>query len=96
VVVHWPRGSAAPAATGAQLPALAPTLHALHDGHDEAEQQTPSTQLPLAHSPPPPHGCPSALRLPQVPLATPHCPGGAQSPLSAQLPLHCCEAGSHL
>jgi hypothetical protein len=41
---HPPRGSAAPSGTGAQLPGVAPTLHAWQRPHDMVLQQTPSTQ----------------------------------------------------
>jgi hypothetical protein len=39
-----PRGSVVPIVTGAQLPALVPTLHAWHNPQDMLLQQTPSTQ----------------------------------------------------
>jgi hypothetical protein len=45
-----PCGSAAPAGTGVQLPALPVTLHDLHVPQLTDEQQTLSTQLPLSHS----------------------------------------------
>ena len=41
---HWPTGAALPISTGAQLPALVPTLHAWHNPQDVLLQQTPSTQ----------------------------------------------------
>jgi hypothetical protein len=47
---HWPWGSAAPDGTGVQAPALPVTLHDLQVPQLGAEQQTPSTQLPLSHS----------------------------------------------
>jgi hypothetical protein len=42
-------GAAVPAATGAQAPALPPTLQAWHAGQLADPQHTPSTQLPLMH-----------------------------------------------
>jgi hypothetical protein len=42
--VHTPFGSAVPAPSGAQVPALPPTLHAWQDPHAALPQQTPSTQ----------------------------------------------------
>lgn len=59
-------GSAAPAGTGWQAPAIPATLHAWQVGQLAAEQQTPSTQLPLAHWPGAVQICPSRLR-PQDP-----------------------------
>jgi hypothetical protein len=46
-----PCGSAAPAGTGVQAPALPLTLHDAHRPQLVDEQQTPSTQLPLSQSP---------------------------------------------
>jgi hypothetical protein len=45
-----PCGSAAPVGTGVHAPALPVTLHARQVPQLAAEQQTPSTQLPLSHS----------------------------------------------
>lgn len=45
-----PWGSAAPAGTGVQAPALPVTLHDRQVAQLGEEQQTPSTQLPLSHS----------------------------------------------
>jgi len=62
-----PCGSIAPAGTGLQLPALPVTLHDVQVGQLPAEQQTPSTQLPLSHSAPAAQICPSRF-LPHEPL----------------------------
>jgi hypothetical protein len=48
-VAHAPFGSAAPAATGAQEPALPATLHARQLPQLAAPQQTPSTQWAVPH-----------------------------------------------
>src|SRR5579863_6484961 len=76
-----PCGSIAPPATGVQEPALPETLQAWQVGQLGLPQQTPSTQLPLAHSLPAAQIWPGRLR-PQVP-ALQTLPG-AQSVLLAQ------------
>ncbi len=55
-------GSAAPAGTGWHEPATPATLHDWQVPQLGAEQQTPSTQLPLAHWVPVEQICPSRLR----------------------------------
>jgi hypothetical protein len=52
--VQPPCGSMAPVGTGLQRPALPATLQDAHVPQLADEQQTPSTQLPLSHSPPAP------------------------------------------
>jgi hypothetical protein len=52
--VQPPCGSAAPAGTDVQAPALPLTLHDAQSPQLTDEQQTPSTQLPLSHSLPAP------------------------------------------
>jgi hypothetical protein len=59
-------GSAPVAGIGWQLPALPATLQAVQTPQVGAEQQTPSTQLPLSHPSPETQSCPSRL-LPQDP-----------------------------
>jgi hypothetical protein len=59
-------GSAPVAGTGWQLPALPATLQAVQTPQLAAEQQTPSTQLPLSHSAPDTQSCPRRL-LPHEP-----------------------------
>jgi hypothetical protein len=54
----------------AQVPTVF-TLHAWHDGHEGVVQQTPSTQLALAHWLPAPHVAPGANLPTQFPVATP-------------------------
>jgi hypothetical protein len=76
-----PCGSIALSATLVQVPALPETLQAWQVGQLAPPQQTPSTQLPLPHSPPPPHSWPCRLR-PQEP-ALQKFPG-AQSALLLQ------------
>lgn len=83
---HIMRGSALPAGIAVQVPGEAATLHARHDPQALAAQQTPSTQLPLAHCPPDVHGRPSPRKLPQVPPL--HRLGGAQSALLVQVVRH--------
>ena len=58
--------SAVPAALFVQVPGVA-RLHAMHVPHFVLEQQTPSTQLPLVHSAPPPHAVPSGFLATQAP-----------------------------
>ena len=65
--VQPPCGSIAPAGTGLQAPALPVTLHDAQDAQLADEQQTPSTQLPLAHSVPAAQTCPRRFK-PQEPL----------------------------
>jgi hypothetical protein len=74
-----------PAATGWQDPAVPERLQAWQAPHAPAEQQTPSTQLPLAHSPPVPQICPRRLS-PHEP-ALQNCPV-AQSASLAQTATH--------
>jgi len=73
-------GSALPAATGWHEPAAPPTLQAWQVPQAAAEQQTPSTQKPLAHWPPAEQLCPRRL--------TPHEPAlqVAGATQSASLP----------
>jgi hypothetical protein len=51
LLTQTPRGSAAPAATGAQVPTLPATLQAWHAPQALLPQQTPSAQWVLAHWP---------------------------------------------
>lgn len=53
-------GAVVPAATGAHVPALPPTLHALHAPHGPESQHTPSVQLALPHWSAAVHAVPSA------------------------------------
>lgn len=76
-----PCGSALPATTGWQEPALPSRLQTWQLPQLPLEQQTPSTQLPLSHSVPAEQAWPRRLR-PQAP-ALQNLPG-AQSPLLAQ------------
>jgi len=47
--VQTPLGSAEPAASGEQVPALPATLQAWQEGQLDDPQHTPSMQLPLMH-----------------------------------------------
>ena len=77
---HPPRGSAVPIGTGAQLPALVPTLHAWHSPHDVLLQQAPSTQvLPVKHWSVVVHAWPSRSLLPQRLVCLSQMDGGRQS-----------------
>jgi len=78
---HPPCGSTFPAATGWQVPAFPVRLQTWQLPQLATEQQTPSTQLPLSHSPPAAQSWPRRLS-PQVP-ALQTLPA-AQSPLLAQ------------
>ena len=80
-----PRGSAAPAATGWQLPGRPETLHAWHEGHAPLLQQTPSVHWPLAHAVPSAQVAPSGLR-PQLPPM--HTAGATQSDDDEHMVLH--------
>lgn len=62
-----PCGSIALPATLVQVPALPETLQAWQAAQLALEQQTPSTQFPLSHSPGPTQSWPGRLR-PQEPL----------------------------
>ena len=57
--VHPPCGSPAFGSTLVHWPALPITLQAMHRPQLMEKQQTPSMQLPLSHSVPPPHSWPS-------------------------------------
>jgi len=75
-----PRGSAVPIGTGAQLPALVPTLHAWHRPHAVLLQQTPSTQLlPVRHWSVAVHVWPSRFLLPQRLVCLSQIEGARQS-----------------
>jgi hypothetical protein len=66
-----PWRSPPPAGMFAHVPALPVTLQAWQVGQLGLPQQTPSTQLPLVHSLPPPQVAPAALRArhdPPVPV----------------------------
>jgi hypothetical protein len=76
-----PCGSLAPAAIGWHEPACPDTLQARQVPQLADEQQTPSTQFPLPHSPPVAQSWPSRLR-PQEPLLQTF--PGAQSESMAQ------------
>jgi hypothetical protein len=70
--VHWPAGAGMPATTSAQVPVACPVSafeHAWQVPPHAVPQQTPSTQNPLAHSPPAEH-------------AAAFCFWGAQAPPS--------------
>jgi hypothetical protein len=63
-----PCAGAAPAALGAQVPDDPVTLHAWQSPHVELVQQTPSTQLPVAHALPfAPHDAPAGRTGTQLP-----------------------------
>ena len=70
VAVHWPVGAGVPAASGVQLPGVAP-LHVWQVPHIALPQQTVSMQLPLMHWFAAVHGWPlglsAQLRLGAVP-----------------------------
>ena len=76
-----PCGSIAPAGTGLQRPAFPATLHEAQVPQLADEQQTPSTQFPLSHSPPAAQIWPSRFLPHEPPLQT--LPA-AQSPSLAQ------------
>jgi hypothetical protein len=59
LAAHWPGGAVTPAPMLAHIPGLPARLHARHVPQLAALQQTPSTQLALVHSRPPPHASPS-------------------------------------
>jgi hypothetical protein len=85
-----PRGSIVPAATGAQVPIDPGTLQALQGLQLIAWQQTPSRQLPVAHSEDLAQAAPVARRTQEPPT---HTAGAAQSPSPPQAakqvgPLH--------
>jgi hypothetical protein len=75
-VRHVLRGSGVPAVTGAQAPSEPMTLHAWQGPQVMAWQQTPSVQLPLAHSEAARHAAPGG-RSPHEPPT--HTLGGEQS-----------------
>jgi hypothetical protein len=77
-------GSTPPAATGAQVPALAASAHDRQVPVQAVRQQTPCAQKALAHSLPSAHAAPGDLR-PHEPFV--HTAGGSQSPSAAQLAL---------
>jgi hypothetical protein len=58
--------SAVPAALFVHVPGVT-RLQAMQVPHLVLEQQTPSTQLPLVHSAPPPHALPSGFFATQEP-----------------------------
>jgi hypothetical protein len=67
--VHVPLGSTEPAIIAEQAPRLPGTLHARHEGQLEVVQQTPSTQLPEVHWPPPVQASPMPFLATQLPPA---------------------------
>jgi hypothetical protein len=72
-----------------QVPGAAAVLHALHVSVQAVLQQSPSTQNPLAQSPPHPQACPFAFFIPPAPLqATPPCASVPESGGAAFFPLH--------
>jgi hypothetical protein len=73
--------SCAPAGMFVQLPALAPTLHALQSAQELVLQQTPSTQkFPVRHSLVAVHAWPRRLSRPQRLVWRSQMFGGRQSP----------------
>jgi len=64
---HWPAGSAAPLATGAQVPCLPATAHELQLPQLAEPQQTPSVQWPLPQVALVVHAVPLGARLVQIP-----------------------------
>jgi hypothetical protein len=66
LAAHCPGGAVTPAATLAHIPGLPARLHARQVPQLPALQQTPSTQLPLVHSPPALHVAPSACLATQL------------------------------
>ena len=84
IAVQAPCGSALPAGIGWQEP-VPLRLQTAHMPQLAAEQQTPSTQLPLPHSVPEVHSWPRRLSPQAPPLQT--FPG-EQSPLLAQTETH--------
>jgi len=82
-----------PFGTNEQVPGAAAVLHALHVSVQAALQQSPSTQNPLAQSPPHPHACPFAFFIPPTPLqATSACASVPASGGAAFLPLQAATA----
>jgi hypothetical protein len=94
VTAHRLCGSAAPAGTGAQLPAEPATLQAWQVPHVELPQQTPSTQkLPVRQSSFTAHAWPSGFLLPHRFVARSQMLGEAQPASETQVvlqavPLH--------
>jgi len=88
--VQPPCGSISSAPTGLHIPAMPATLHDWQLPHTPDEQQTPSTQLPLSHSPGPAHCWPRRFKPHEPALQT--LPGAQSlSPPQAALqvvPLH--------
>jgi hypothetical protein len=84
LAAHWPEGALTPGAILAHVPALPARLHARQVPQLPTLQHTPSTQLPLVHSPPSPQLAPSAFLATQLPPLQKKPP--AQSPSPAQLP----------
>jgi hypothetical protein len=72
-------GSAAPAPTKVQVPAVPGRLHAWQSGQagEAVSQQTPSTQRPAAH-------CASMLQPAPIPPALWQCPAPSQNAPAAQ------------
>jgi hypothetical protein len=82
-------GAFVPAGSGAQAPALPPTLQAWHEGQLDDPQQTPSTQLPLMHWAPPAQATPLAFSAQLRVLPEPwQVKGVTQSPSVLQLTRH--------
>ena len=79
-----PWGSAAPAGTGVQAPALPVTLHDRQFVQLGDEQQTPSTQLPLSHSAAAAQICPRRF-FPHEPLLQTLGAAQSASPVQAAL-----------
>jgi hypothetical protein len=78
-----------PFGTNEQVPGDAVVLHALHVSAQAVLQQTPSTQNPLAQSPPHPQACPFAFFMPPAPLqGTSACASIPPSGGAAFFPLH--------
>jgi hypothetical protein len=82
---HWPAGSGAPTATGAQVPALPGCAHDMQLPAQAVLQQVPWAQMPLTHSTPSPQIAPIGFRPHEPSLQT---PGGAQSASAVHVDLH--------
>ena len=80
--VHWPVGSAPPAATGEQVPLVPVNAHDRHLPAQVVAQQTPCAHTVLWHSVPAWQTAPFGLSPHDPPLQV---AGGAQSPSVAQV-----------
>jgi hypothetical protein len=89
--LHVPVGSAAPDATGAQVPRADVSAQDMQVPAQAVRQQTPCAQKPVAHSVPSPQLAPADLRPHEPPT---HTEGVWQSASAVHVPLHA--AAPHL